>query len=72
MEKRFFIEMVDRTLRDIIDSTSFFSIYNCRMESMEVMLRENLVEIKGVLEVMKEKNLIVTLSNVRGNTYQVN
>ena len=42
------------------------------MESMEVMLRENLVEIKGVLEVMKEKNLIVTLSNVQGNTYQVN
>ena len=42
------------------------------MESMEVMLRENLVEIKGVLEVMKEKSLIVTLSNVRGNTYQVN
>ena len=42
------------------------------MESMEVMLRKNLVEIKGVLEVMKEKNLIVTLSNVRGNTYQVN
>ena len=39
---------------------------------MEIMLRENLVEIKGVLEVMKEKNLIVTLSNVRGNTYQVN
>ena len=72
MEKIFFIEMVDRTLRDIIDSTFFFSIYNCRMESMEVMLRENLVEIKGVLEVMKEKNLIVTLSNVRGNTYQVN
>ena len=72
MEKRFFIEMVDRTLKDIIDSTSFFSIYNCRMESMEVMLRENLVEIKGVLEVMKEKSLIVTLSNVRGNTYQVN
>ena len=54
MEKRFFIEMVDRTLRDIIDSTSFLlSIYNCRMESMEVILRENLVEIKGVLEVMK-------------------
>ena len=72
MEKRFFIEMVDRTLRDIIDSTFFFSIYNCRMESMEVMLWENLVEIKGVLEVMKEKSLIVTLSNVRGNTYQVN
>ena len=42
------------------------------MESMEVMLRENLVEIKGVLEVMKEKSLIVTLSNVQGNTYQVN
>ena len=72
MEKRFFIEMVDRTLRDIIDSTSFFSIYNYRMESMKVMLRENLVEIKGVLEVMKEKILIVTLSNLRGNTYQVN
>ena len=42
------------------------------MESMKVMLRENLVEIKGVLEVMKEKSLIVTLSNIRGNTYQVN
>ena len=42
------------------------------MESMKVMLRENLVEIKGVLEVMKEKSLIVTLSNVRENTYQVN
>ena len=50
MEKRFFIEMVDRTLRDIIDSTSFLlSIYNCRMESMEVILRENLVEIEGQL-----------------------
>ena len=72
MEKGFFIEMVDRTLRDIIDNTSFFSIYNYRMESMEVVLRKNLVEIKGVLEVMKEKSLIVTLSNVRGNTYQVN
>ena len=72
MEKRFFIEMVDRTLRDIIDSTSFFSIYNCRMKFMEVILRKNLVEIKGVLEVMKEKSLIVTLSNVRGNTYQGN
>ena len=42
------------------------------MESMEVISSENLVEIKGVLEVMKEKSLIVTLSNVRGNTYQVN
>ena len=64
MEKRFFIEMIDQTLRDIIDSTSFFSIYNCRMKSMKIMLRKNLVKIKGVLEVMKEKNLIVTLSNV--------
>ena len=36
------------------------------------MLQENLVEIKGVLEVMKGKSLIVTLSNVWGNTYQVN
>ena len=39
---------------------------------MEVMLREILVEIKSVLEVMKEKSLIVTLSNIRESTYQVN
>ena len=40
---------------------------------MEVMLRKNLVEIEGqLLEVMKEENSIVALSNVRGNTYQVN
>ena len=62
MEKRFFIEMVDRTLRDIIDSTFFFSIYNCRMESMEVMLQENLTEIESqLLEVMKEESSIIAL-----------
>ena len=65
MENRFSIEMVDRTLRDIMDSTSFFSIFNCRMESMEVMLRGNLAEIEGqLLEVMKKKSSIVALSNV--------
>ena len=32
---------------------------------MEVMMRENLVEIKGqLLEVMKEESSIVALSNV--------
>ena len=43
------------------------------MESMEVMLRENLTEIEGqLLEIMKEESPIVALSNLRGNTYQVN
>ena len=43
------------------------------MESMEVMLRGNLTKIEGqLLEVMKEENPIVALSNVRRNTYQGN
>ena len=38
---------------------------------MEVMLQENLTEIEDqLLEVMKEENPIVALSNVRENTYQ--
>ena len=40
---------------------------------MKVMLRENLTEIEGqLLEVMKEEDSIVALTNVRGNTYQDN
>ena len=51
----------------------FFSIYNCRMEFMKVMLWKSLVEIEGqLLEDMKEKNSIVALSNVRENIYQGN
>ena len=43
------------------------------MESMEIILRENLVEIEGqLLEVMKEESSIVALSNIRESTYQVN
>ena len=43
------------------------------MESIEVMLWKSLTEIKGqLLETMKVKSPIVTLSNVRGNTYQGN
>ena len=43
------------------------------MESMEVMLRGNLAKIEGqLLEIMKEENSIVALSNVQGNTYQGN
>ena len=43
------------------------------MESIEVMLQGHLVEIDGqLLEVMKEENSIVALSNVRENTYQGN
>ena len=54
-----------------MDSTFF--IYNCKMESMEVMLRGNLEEIEGqLLEVMKEESPIVAFSNVRGSTYQGN
>ena len=51
----------------------FSSIYNCRMESMEVMLWGSLAEIEDqLLEDMKKESPIVTLSNVRGNTYQGN
>ena len=51
----------------------FSSIYNCRIESMEVMLWESLAEIEGqLLEDMKEESPIVVLSNVRENTYQGN
>ena len=40
---------------------------------MEVMLRGNLAKIEGqLLEIMKEENSIVALSNVRENTYQGN
>ena len=43
------------------------------MESIEVMLRESLIEIESQsLEVMKEESSIIVLSNVRGNTYQGN
>ena len=38
------------------------------MESMEVMLQENLTEIESqLLEVMKEESPIVALSNIQGN-----
>ena len=50
--------------------SKFSSIYNCRMESMKVMLWKNLAEIEGqLLEDMKEEILIVILSNVLGNIY---
>ena len=40
---------------------------------MKVMLWGNLAKIEGhLLEVMKEKSPIVSLSNVRGNTYPDN
>ena len=43
------------------------------MKSIEVILQGNLIKIEGqLLEVMKEKSLIVALSNIRGNIYQGN
>ena len=51
----------------------FSSIYNCMMESKEVMLWVSLAEIESqLLEDIKEESSIVTLSNVQGNTYQGN
>ena len=64
--------MAYRTLRDIMDNTSFFYI-QMQDEIHESNVVGNLTKIEGhLLEVMKEESPIVALSNVRENIYQGN